>query len=209
MGANTLSTKSDGNIISSDDVNQYKTALNGDVVPRNSSGVATTAGGSLGSSTYKWDDLHMSGDATIDGNLTAATYGNTTNMTNFEPLGTVKASILTVAQFQAIMGTNWVLMDGSSCNPSDLYTLTSIATLPNLVNGGTMVQTDSAGNLGTVTTGDNKAHTHSYSGFQVGSPATANDGTYAGGFSGTTGSSGGTDNLAAGVKLNLFIKINN
>lgn len=54
MGSNTLSQKSDGNIASSSDVNQYRTALNGDLVPRNASGVATNESGSIGTSAIKW-----------------------------------------------------------------------------------------------------------------------------------------------------------
>ena len=54
MGNNTLETKSAGQTISQDDVNQYKTAMNGDLVPRNTSGAPTTDGGNLGNSTYAW-----------------------------------------------------------------------------------------------------------------------------------------------------------
>lgn len=38
-------------------VNQYYSALSGDLVPRNSSGIATDLGGDLGQSTKRWDDL--------------------------------------------------------------------------------------------------------------------------------------------------------
>lgn len=53
-GSNTLATKNEGDIISSDDVNQYKSAFTVDIVPRNSSGVATTNGGELGTSSLKF-----------------------------------------------------------------------------------------------------------------------------------------------------------
>lgn len=59
MGDNTLNTRSDGQVISSSDVNQYKTALNEDLVPRNSSGVATNEGGNLGNSTYEWKKANI------------------------------------------------------------------------------------------------------------------------------------------------------
>lgn len=59
MGTNTLSTKTDGQIISSGDVNQYKTALNENFVPRNSSGIATDLGGDLGTTTYGWDSAYV------------------------------------------------------------------------------------------------------------------------------------------------------
>jgi hypothetical protein len=45
-------------------------------------------------------------------------------------LGDVRSSLLTEPQFQAINGTNWVLMDGSSVAGSDFATLTGITTLP-------------------------------------------------------------------------------
>lgn len=51
MGTNTLSTRADGNIVGADDVNQYKSAFNGNIVPRNSSGVATANAGEMGTSS--------------------------------------------------------------------------------------------------------------------------------------------------------------
>jgi hypothetical protein len=59
MGVNTLSTAVDGEIISSSDPNQYKTALTEDLVPRNLAGQPTDAAGSLGSSTYPWWRLYF------------------------------------------------------------------------------------------------------------------------------------------------------
>ncbi len=55
-GTNTLSTESAG-VIQLSHINKFKTALSGDHVPRNSSGVATNAGASLGTSTYRWDSV--------------------------------------------------------------------------------------------------------------------------------------------------------
>ncbi len=54
MGTNNLSTKNPGDVIASADPNQYKTALDGDVVPRNSSGVPENVSSSLGSTLYSW-----------------------------------------------------------------------------------------------------------------------------------------------------------
>ena len=54
MGSNTLTTYNPNDVISEDTVNQYKTALNENVVPRNSSGVATDVRGGLGTSVYRW-----------------------------------------------------------------------------------------------------------------------------------------------------------
>lgn len=54
MGTNNLETKNPGDVISSADPNQYKTALGQDHVPRNSSGVPTDVAGGLGSTLYRW-----------------------------------------------------------------------------------------------------------------------------------------------------------
>ncbi len=54
MGINNYQTKNPGDVISSDDPNQYKTGLIVDVVPRNSSGVPTDQSGSLGTSALSW-----------------------------------------------------------------------------------------------------------------------------------------------------------
>jgi hypothetical protein len=58
MGTNTLVSKSDGQTISSSDVNQYRTALNQNIVPRNASGAPTDQAGDLGTSTYGFDKVY-------------------------------------------------------------------------------------------------------------------------------------------------------
>ena len=52
-GTNTLQSVSGGKVLTSHP-NQYFTAMNGDLVPRNGSGVPTSLAGSLGSSVYRW-----------------------------------------------------------------------------------------------------------------------------------------------------------
>lgn len=52
-GTNTLPLESAG-VIQRTHINKFQIALAGDYVPRNTSGVATTIAGSLGSSTYYW-----------------------------------------------------------------------------------------------------------------------------------------------------------
>lgn len=47
-----------------------------------------------------------------------------------QPIGTIVASMLTEAQFQAKAGTEWVLCDGGSSAGSDYETLTSNSTVP-------------------------------------------------------------------------------
>lgn len=54
MGSNTISTISDGTTGTASQVNQYKTALAGNIVPRNTSGAATDIFGTMGESGYKW-----------------------------------------------------------------------------------------------------------------------------------------------------------
>lgn len=61
MGTNTLVTRSAGQEVQSTDVNQYHQAIREDLVPRNASGAPTTAGGDLGTATYKWKDIQFSG----------------------------------------------------------------------------------------------------------------------------------------------------
>lgn len=58
-GTNTLATRSAGQVIQSSDVNQYKTALGEDIVPRDTNGVASTLSGGLGTSTYVWDTSYL------------------------------------------------------------------------------------------------------------------------------------------------------
>lgn len=54
MGTNNFQTKNPGDVINTDDPNQYKVGLTGDIVPRNVSGVPSDIAGSLGSSVFRW-----------------------------------------------------------------------------------------------------------------------------------------------------------
>lgn len=58
MGTNTIATAIDGVSAVASAVNQYKTAMDGDLVPR-VAGAPTDAGGSLGNSTYKYAKAHV------------------------------------------------------------------------------------------------------------------------------------------------------
>lgn len=60
MGANNLFSRSDGQKILAADVNQYRTALNGDLVPRNSSGVPTVDAGGVGTADLPFKRAHVS-----------------------------------------------------------------------------------------------------------------------------------------------------
>jgi hypothetical protein len=73
MGTNTLIAVNQGDVISSDDPNQYRTALTGDVVPRNSAGVAVNEAGDLGTSSIRWKNVR--GEAVLT-NLVQPETGN-------------------------------------------------------------------------------------------------------------------------------------
>jgi hypothetical protein len=60
MASNTLVTKNDGDIISANDPNQYKTAMGGNITPRNSNGEATANAGDLGSSSLPFRRAEIS-----------------------------------------------------------------------------------------------------------------------------------------------------
>jgi hypothetical protein len=70
MGANTLVDRSDSQVIDETWFDDIRTALTLDFVPRNASGVATSAAGSLGSSTYLWANAYLQGlKLSSNGNL--------------------------------------------------------------------------------------------------------------------------------------------
>lgn len=54
MGTNNLTTRNPGDVIDSEDVNQYKEAIDVAHVPRNISGVPTDLGGNLGTTLLRW-----------------------------------------------------------------------------------------------------------------------------------------------------------
>ncbi len=78
MGTNTLTQIGTTTPVNAtgDLVDQYITALGGDFVPRNTSGAPTDEAGSLGSATYQWSGLYVTGNPSITGNPTIT--GNTT-----------------------------------------------------------------------------------------------------------------------------------
>jgi microcystin-dependent protein len=86
------------------------------------------------------------------------------------PVGTVIASLLTEAQFQAQRGKNWVLADGRNVAGTKFAELFGSSTLPDLrgrfLRGKNNGQSTSLGNadgeigLGVYQADDNKAHTH-------------------------------------------------
>ena len=85
-GVGTISDAVPGTTIFASDFNKITGALKVDLVPRNSSGIATAEGGSLGSSTYPWDALYFGASASglslndSTGNIVLKT-ANTTRVT--------------------------------------------------------------------------------------------------------------------------------
>lgn len=80
MGTNNLNADSDGNIADAADVNQYRTALNGDLVPRNSSGVATDEAGSIGTAALRWLNAYFKTLFLDDGTTTFSLEHSSTNL---------------------------------------------------------------------------------------------------------------------------------
>lgn len=83
------------------------------------------------------------------------------------PVGTVLHSMLSVAQFQAQYGTNWVLADGSSCTGTKYASVTGATTLPDMrgvflrgKNNGATRNPDGDLALGTYTVDKVGAHNH-------------------------------------------------
>lgn len=59
MGLGTIPARTNGQTIADTWFNILRTVLTEDVLPRNSSGVVTDGGGSLGSTTNSWDNLYV------------------------------------------------------------------------------------------------------------------------------------------------------
>lgn len=93
MGSNTLVSKSDGQVISSSDVNQYRTALNQTLVPRNASGVPTDEAGDLGTSSVKFDNAYVKSYSVGDPASGLVIEENGTNQMSFKSSGVERVVI--------------------------------------------------------------------------------------------------------------------
>lgn len=78
MGTDTIPDRTNGQTIVQSFFNLLKTVLKGDFVPRNSSGVAASGAGSLGSTTYPWQNSYVKsdGDYYIGSNKLIAPHDN-------------------------------------------------------------------------------------------------------------------------------------
>lgn len=159
MGTNTLATKSDGQIISSSDINQYKTAFGADMVPRNTSGAATDEGGSLGTASLKWLKAFIASGYWDAGDIKAHhTYDGAT------PVGQgwfpCDGTIINETNYDAIHGAgSWAAYVGSSPldgkyapDLEDKYLVGS-----NVTNDNGSVSIPSVGNSGSTV---NLQHSH-------------------------------------------------
>lgn len=124
-------------------------------------------------------------------------------------IGEIKASCLTLAQFQALKNNTWVLMDGSSIAGSDLAVLTGITTLPNMVSNEAFLGQKNAQAMFAYEASQNKAHVHSAIYIDYGSSGVDSDASGSYGLFTTTGSEGGTVSRPNTYRVNFFIKINN
>lgn len=59
MGTNSIYSVTNGTTIQDADINQYRTALVDDIVPRNSAGIPTDESANLGSSIHEWLRAHI------------------------------------------------------------------------------------------------------------------------------------------------------
>lgn len=119
------------------------------------------------------------------------------------PVGTVLHSMLSVAQFQAQYGTNWVLADGSSCTGTKYASVTGATTLPDMRGRFLRGKSHSSGN-----NPDGDLSLGAYSADKLGSHA--HQETYAGNNGASLAAfrhsgSGGDNNLSvAGVTITGF-----
>ncbi len=153
-------------------------------------------------------------------------------------IGDIKSSMLTLVQFQAINGTNWVLADGSSASGTAYATITGAANIPDLrgqfIRGKNNGRADgnqdpdgerTVGNLQGQATAKNglaisdPGHTHNLTNRNAGISGSGNGVAAATAFSGGTTDvsvSGTGVSLGAGdaearprnIAVNYFIKVN-
>ena len=145
-----------------------------------------------------------------------------TSVYDLNPVGTIIHSMLTEAQFSGQTGAAWVLADGRNVAGSKYAQIKGVTNVPDfrgyflrgLDPTNSVDPSGSTRTLGSVQSGETKAHTHTY--YEVGS---ANDpgsdvASYQAGpyqFHGSTrtsNSTGGSETRPINKAINYFIKIN-
>lgn len=143
------------------------------------------------------------------------------NVPSSGTIGEVKASMMTLAQFQAQFGTNWVLADGSSATGTKYATITGSTTLPDCrgvtlrgKNNGSTRNPDGDLALGTYQADMYTSHTHTAPYNGNGTSGLSNIGYAAGDTNPAYGTmiannpSGGNETRMKNVTVNYFIKVN-
>ena len=140
--------------------------------------------------------------------------------TDRRAVGDVEQSMLTLAQFQAIKGTGWVLADGSSCVGTTYATITGASTVPDLrglvLRGKNNGRVDGNQNpdgevaLGTYQADDFKSHAHSILRSSVlGQVANTVMGGGGNDYGTAAPTTGGNESRMKNATVNHFIKVNN
>jgi hypothetical protein len=148
--------------------------------------------------------------------------------TDRNPIGMVVSSLLTLAQFQAINGSGWVLADGSSVAGSTYASVTGNSTIPDLRgmvlrgknNGRSDGHQNPAGDvaLGTFQDHAMQSHNHyieTWYNINPSNPGNTMQGYGATHFgaqvftNGVNGANSDTESRMVNVTVNHFIKINN
>ena len=148
MGTNTLTTI--GNTTPTpgigDTIDQYKTAITLDFVPRNISGVPTSAGGSLGTSSYVWASAYID-NILINGNTISST--DTNGDINLTPNG---SGSVVISKTDINSGSIDGVTIGTSSACSDLR-------VDNLkLDGNTISSTDTNGDINLTPNGSGKTN---------------------------------------------------
>lgn len=104
---------------------------------------------------------HASSLVTQASNITA----NANKVAKQVPIGTVRSSTLTLAQFQAEVDGTWQLMNGDSCVGTAYATLTGNATVPDAATNGTFLRQITTGRgLGSFENDAMQGHQHGWDG---------------------------------------------
>jgi hypothetical protein len=148
MGTNTLDTVANSNTSDANNVNQFSTALRGDIIPRkNADGTPdTTITNSLGTPLYPWKDLYIGGSIVVNGqvlnieagerNQIVSSRSNANGMPDF-----VRATGASTVQILAdVSNPLRVVVDGTP------YTLTA-----NITSGGSLTAAPAINNAWTIT----------------------------------------------------------
>jgi hypothetical protein len=140
----------------------------------------------------------------------------------FLPVGSIIHSMLTLSQFQAILGTDWAMFDGSSCAGSLLESVTGISILPDArgcalrgKDNGRGLNPDGDLALGTYQADQVISHSHPIYTYVAG-PGTIIESLQAVSMISTSAVSstsyetafGGNETRMKNITVNIFIKIN-